>query len=761
MQAPASRRPQVLLVEDDPAQSAMICKRLEKASFDVVTCDSVESGLKLNQQHPFAAAVVDLDLGGSSGFDFVRGISKTRSRTKVILHSVDLSFQSVKDGLNLGVFAYVEKGRSDNQLIDFCQAAVAAYLNENLDAAQKENAFQLRLLEAVDHGIIATDPYGKVVYWNHFSERITGLEQVAAIGQSIFDFLSLPDEVVVNVKHRLEHGGNWHGEGHLWGHATEPYFTQVPIRIAISELRDPRGETVGAVISFHDLSEVKSNEQRLKTRARLLSIHAELGRRAVEMSDRNMFLHFVLMKLDEAIHFHAGRILLKCMDGDSMETVASIRHMSEGQSPHALVGVDQMMLFAQAAGVRIPLVENDERIGSIEIEFANKKSMAPEERDFLESVSMLVDGFLARNWASHLWRSLFENSLDAVLIANDRGVLVDGNIKACEMLGYAREELLHLPLTALDLPNRTPVIINQFRKLLAEGRLNGEIEFARKDRSGVLVEYQAIANILPGIHIAHFRDITEKKHSERLISEQQDQLAHVQRTAAMGQMAAVLAHEINQPLGAISNYSGGLLYGMKQSTTAMSEISEKLENIYSESIKAGAIIHRLRKFISREPLQMQLMDLNSCIRDTLKLLMNLLANSSVEIRLDLEETLPPVMADSIQIQQVMMNVIKNSVEATLGVADEARWIELSTRSEPDCVVVSIRDNGPKLSDAEFAKLFQPYHSTKPNGLGMGLCISQSIVEQHGGTVEMVRQYPHGMRTTVCIPRSKSSGSGFR
>ena len=154
-------RTRVLVIEDDHLQSALVRKKLELSSFEVSTCEDIEAGLQLVQMHDFAVAVLDLDLGGQSGFDFVRELTKLNSKTKVVVHSFDDSFKTVKEGLNLGVFAYVEKGRLDNELIDFCRRAESAHLSERLDAANRTIAFQLRLLEVVEHGVSSTAQKGR------------------------------------------------------------------------------------------------------------------------------------------------------------------------------------------------------------------------------------------------------------------------------------------------------------------------------------------------------------------------------------------------------------------------------------------------------------------------------------------------------------------------------------------------------------------------------------------------------------------------
>jgi PAS domain S-box-containing protein len=630
-------------MEDDESQAALIRKKLQQAFFDVTVCQDVETGLRLSEEQKFVVAIVDLDLGGKSGFDFVRGLNRTGINTKVILHSVDSTFESAKDGLNLGVFAYVEKGRHDNQLIEQCHRATAAYLSDNLDVANEEIAFQLRLLDAVDHGIIATITDGSIVYWNRFSDNFTGFSQMESLGKSIFDFFLFGPNDRQLVQRQIQSGGIWQGECKLRvnSRGSEPIF----VRLVISVLRDSRGAIMGSVISYHDLSEAKQNEQRLEKRANLLAINAELGRLAVVITDRNTFLRQVIKSIDDGLNLESGRVLLTNATGKTIETLANVGLNSRAALGEIqLIDVDQLQLGESIDGFRIPLHENEILVGFIEGEFQSARIVDQEKRGFLQSVSSLVSGVMLRNWATHLWQL-----------------------------------------------------------------------------------------------------------SEKLISEKQDQLTHAQRTSTLGQIAATLAHEINQPLGAICNFSGGLLYGLKKSGSTDSELSETLELIHGEATKAGVIVNRLRKYLTLDVFQLQRMDVNTCIHDTLKILKNLLSNANAVTRLELDSSGAIVEADPIRIQQVLVNVIKNSVEAIQGIEQTGRFIRITTSTVDNWVQICILDNGPALTNSEIADLFKPYHTTKPGGLGMGLSISRSIIEQHHGSMNMTQMIPNGMLTTIRIP----------
>lgn len=747
---PTSGKLNVLVIEDDPFQSALIAKKLVLSAFEVASCKSIAEGLQLARQREFHVAVVDLDLGGESGLDFVQSLSRASPKTRAIIHSVDTSFETVKKGVSIGIFAYVEKGRNDNQLVDECHRAAAAYFRDRLDSANKEIAFQLRLLGAVDHGIIATNTVGGIIYWNRFSEKLTGIASADALGRSISDFISISNEEKKHLGEQMQSGGSWQGE--VIFKPEIDMDTQVLVRLVLSVLKDSDGIPIGSAISIHDLTAIKANEERLVRRAKLLKINADLGRLATEIEDREQFLRHCLTKLDEGLTLTYGHLLLPNPEDQMAQCVATVGGVpSETASKCELTNVDELHLHKMIAGFRIPFFDNGKRIGCIEGFFEKPREVSQEKRNFLESISSLIAGVLLRNSAIHLWRSLFENSLDAVLLFSNDFQIANVNHAASEVFGYPRTELLGM--NAQQLVQKTQGSRMQLlgQAFLKKGQLRGEIELVGKDKKTKVCEFFAVANILPEIHIAHIRDITQKRASEKLISEQNDQLAHVQRTATIGQMAATLAHEINQPLGAISNFAGGVLFGLEKNSVSPTELSSNLRRILSEAIRAGAILSRLRKFISVDMSKFEKTDLNESVRDTMLILNNVFFNANVVVNLELDTKIPLIQVDPISFQQVLVNVFKNSTEAMQVLHGSERRLCVQTLCENGWVEVTIVDNGPAISKTAFESLFQPYQTSKPNGLGMGLCISRSIVEQHNGTMTMSQVIPNGMRTVLRLP----------
>ena len=221
----------------------------------------------------------------------------------------------------------------------------------------------------------------------------------------------------------------------------------------------------------------------------------------------------------------------------------------------------------------------------------------------------------------------------------------------------------------------------------------------------------------------------------------------------MGQMASGLAHELNQPLGAILNYAGVGLAQAKSSNGASTKLVAALQEIMSETRRAGEIISRMREFVRKQQPNAQPIDLSHLVTQSLRLLQFELRRHEVRTKLELASGLPPVMADAIQIEQVLVNLISNAMEAMDGQEPQSRLLEIRTTlwrdSKQAAVIVS--DSGAGISPADAARLFDAFFTTKPNGLGMGLNISRSIIECHGGRLTASANAQRGMRFSFTLP----------
>jgi len=232
----------------------------------------------------------------------------------------------------------------------------------------------------------------------------------------------------------------------------------------------------------------------------------------------------------------------------------------------------------------------------------------------------------------------------------------------------------------------------------------------------------------------------------------QAELAHALRLHTMGAMAAALAHEINQPLCAITNYARGGVQRLRNGTPDPASLQQAFEEIARQGLRAGEIVHGIRKLVQRETTVSDGVHLNALAAEAARLLEPQARLHGVAVHLDLAPSLPSVRADATQIEQVLLNLMLNGVEAATGVTGRTPEVVVTTGVRDDIVEVAIRDTGAGLAPAVEATLFTPFVTSKPKGLGLGLAISRSIVELHGGRLWASSPPGEGATFQFFLPR---------
>jgi signal transduction histidine kinase len=239
--------------------------------------------------------------------------------------------------------------------------------------------------------------------------------------------------------------------------------------------------------------------------------------------------------------------------------------------------------------------------------------------------------------------------------------------------------------------------------------------------------------------------------AEEALRQAQAELAHANRVMLVGEMTASIAHEINQPLTGVVANSGTALRYLAAQTPNLEEARQYLGLIARDGKRAAEVIRRIRSLVKKMPPRRDLVDMNEAIREVIALTQNELQRSSVTLRTRLSSGLPLVPVDRIQLQQVILNLLVNAVEAMNEVGDRPRELAVSSGSESNDVFVEVRDSGPGVDPANLDRLFQPFFTTKPTGMGMGLSISRSIVEAHGGRLWATPNDPHGVVFRFTLP----------
>ncbi|MBI5107810.1 MAG: PAS domain S-box protein [Rhodocyclales bacterium] len=255
------------------------------------------------------------------------------------------------------------------------------------------------------------------------------------------------------------------------------------------------------------------------------------------------------------------------------------------------------------------------------------------------------------------------------------------------------------------------------------------------------------------------RDITEHKQAEEQARRHQTELARVARLSTMGEMATGIAHELNQPLSAIANFSRGCIRRLRSGGMSPVELIEPLEEVCEQAERAGDILRHVRDFVRKSEPHLKPMDVNQIVRAVVKFTEHEARQQRTLVRLNLDPLLPKVAADAIMIEQVMVNLVRNAIEAMSEANSSRREITISSRLfETDFVEIEIVDTGPGIDGSLIDQVFDQFFTTKPEGVGMGLAISRSIIESHGGTVRAESSRDGGaiLRFTLTINTQQSS-----
>jgi two-component system sensor kinase FixL len=333
--------------------------------------------------------------------------------------------------------------------------------------------------------------------------------------------------------------------------------------------------------------------------------------------------------------------------------------------------------------------------------------------------------------------AIVESSDDAILSTDLSGIVTSWNEGARHLYGYSAQEIVGLPIGMLVPPDRQdegPRILD----LIARGDRIEHYETIRVRKDGTAVDVSLTVSpmrntegrIIGASKIA--RNIGLRKAHECRIQELQGELLHATRLVSAGQLAAALAHELNQPLSAILNYAGVLEELAAAISGAQGEmLREVVKKITAQTGRAGEVIRRLRAFVAKRESEQEIQDLNRTVEEALALGMVGSSYANVHLTTDLASDLPPVRIDRVQIQQVMINLLRNAVEAMHD--SPRRELRVSTaRDGASFVQASVADTGAGLPPEIVPTLFQPFITTKGQGLGIGLSICRSIIESHGG-----------------------------
>src|SRR5499433_2362735 len=435
------------------------------------------------------------------------------------------------------------------------------------------------------------------------------------------------------------------------------------------------------------------------------------------------------------------------VDGRAVGTIWAITHSDrrkfDAEDDRVMASLGKFASSAYQAWMHIE---------DLKVEVAQREKAEAEVRELAKGLEAKI-------------RRLVEANVVGIMMFNLDGAIAEANAAFLHMVQFDRDDLASGRVRWADL---TPA---EWRasdeRAMVEIKATGTVqpyqkEYLRKD--GIRVPVMVGGALFEGSQsdgVAFALDLTEQKRAQerledarRALHATQAELARVTRLTTMGELAASIAHEVNQPLTAVTNNGSACLRLLANDSLDPDVLRRALEEIVADATRASAVISRIRAFIKKAPTEMYELDINNIIHEVLTLAGHELQNNQVFVDCHLTETLPQVRADRVQLQQVLLNLVMNGVEAMTGT--QPRTLSLESRTdESGNVLVAVRDSGTGFG-SEVDRLFTPFFTTKGNGMGMGLPISRSLIESHGGRLWATANSPQGAVFSFILPASSES-----
>ena len=368
--------------------------------------------------------------------------------------------------------------------------------------------------------------------------------------------------------------------------------------------------------------------------------------------------------------------------------------------------------------------------------------------------------------AASEFKALLDVAVDAVVIIDHRGIIETFNHAAERLFGYAAAEAVGANVNLLmPEPDRSQhdrhiarYIASKVPHIIGIGR---DVNARRKDGGifPVSLAVGRIPNSDPPRFVGFMHDLTTRRQASEERQRMQERMARVSHLATMGEMAAAIAHEINQPLAAISNYAVACERLLEAPEPELGEVRGAMRLIAAQALRAGEIIRRVRSLVRTHEPRRELADINELVRGVSALTESDARLHAVRLTLELAGDLPRAAVDGIQIQQVLLNLIHNAMEALAGAAGGERSVVVRTSCSGDGdVEIAVVDTGPGVDPAIAQRMFDAFCTTKQQGTGLGLAISRSIIQAHRGRLEYRPAAPHGACFVVTLPLAQDAST---
>jgi PAS domain S-box-containing protein len=368
-----------------------------------------------------------------------------------------------------------------------------------------------------------------------------------------------------------------------------------------------------------------------------------------------------------------------------------------------------------------------------------------------------------RHLAELRWRAVFDNATVGIALADEHGGIISANHRFLKLVGRDGHTPNGGGLADLIAGADAIDFRAEFAALFAGGRERIDREVRREDDSGSTWLRIQIALVpgrpeFPRFMIVFCEDISQHKRAAEALITARAELAHASRLTTIGELTASIAHELNQPLAAVVTNGNACLRWLGSDTPNLREARNTINWIMRDAKRASDVISRIRTLMRKGEPRWDPVNFNQIISESLELVQSELARKQIEVSLALDPQLMPIRGERIQLQQVFLNLVINAIEAMATVTDRRRRLHIQSRqrfgTHPG-IVIEVRDNGPGIALADMDRLFTAFYTTKPEGTGLGLWISHSIIEHHSGRLIPVPDPDQGLSLLIELPNQSS------
>ena len=641
---------------------------------------------------------------------------------------------------------------------------------------------QANLLNLTHDTVLVMDMEGVIRYWNRGAGERYGWTAEEAVGRVVHDLLKTVFPTPIDqIKAEVTRTGRWEGE---LVHSKKD-GTQVVVASRWSLERDKQGAPVAILETNNDITERKRAEEALSRLNRELRALSDCNQTLLRATEEQSLLEEICRIVCEEAgyrpvwvgyveHDEAKSVRPVAWAGADEAYLATARiswseETEHGRGPTGMAIRSGKASYVQdfatdarvapwrevllqggfRSAIALPLKdEHGNAFGSLTMHSDRPNAFTPDEIRLLEELAGdLAFGIVslrsraARERAEQevaLLSFALDNVREAAYLIDDSGRYHYVNVEGCRVLGYPRAELLGMSVPDIDPQFPVERWSDHWRELKIQRSLNFESRHRTRDGRTFPVEVSANYFEYGGraYNLGLVRDITERKRAEEereRLRQLESDLAHINRVGMMGELATSVAHEVNQPLTGIVSNGSACIRLLTGDTPNVEEALEALRDIVRDGKRAGELIARIRAMTKRATAPKERLDLNEVIREVLGLVGDEAKKWGVVMRTAFAETQAPVTGDRVQLQQVVLNLAMNAIEAMSSVSGRPRELVIRTRNvDGGQVEVTVEDSGVGLDPNTISKIFEPFYTTKSSGMGMGLSICRSIVQNHGG-----------------------------